>query len=82
MLYIYNNNNPVQADKYKIDNLLRDDAIIKVVISKGKNKFTLRDSLTMLNGSLLSLGKSFGVDTIKGGGFDLTNLIQEIIYFI
>lgn len=41
-LYAYNDKNP--EDKYRISCLLRDDKILKVSISKGRNSFTILDS--------------------------------------
>lgn len=62
VLYNYNDRN---EDKYKISPLLKDDNIIKVVISKGYKSFTIVDSYSILNSSLAKLGKDFEVSTIK-----------------
>lgn len=62
-LYTYNDNNP--DDNYKISCILRDDKIIKVKISKGKNSLTILDSYSMLPSSLAKLGVDFYVATIK-----------------
>lgn len=44
---------------------MRDDKIIDIKVTKGKQSFIIRDSYPMLSGSLLELGKSYAVDTIK-----------------
>ena len=62
-LYAYNDNNP--EDKYNISCLLRDDKILKVKITKGKDSFTILDSYAMLPDKLINLGNNFDVATIK-----------------
>lgn len=56
-------NNKTASDKYRISCVLRDDRIIKVTITKGKdkNKVIIKDSYLILTISL----KNFNVKTIK-----------------
>lgn len=63
ILYNYNDNN--KDNSYKIQCILRDDKIIKTIITKGSNSISILDSYCMLTSSLQDLGKSFNVDTIK-----------------
>lgn len=72
-LYTYNENINYVSNKDETPNnhlyipssILRDNKIIKVKISKGKNSFTILDSYAMLPQELSELGISFGVATIK-----------------
>ena len=78
MLYSYNDDNV--EDKYKISCLLRDDKIIKVNISKGKNSLIILDSYAMLGNKLIKLGENFGVTTLKSE-FPYKFAIQDHLFY-
>jgi hypothetical protein len=77
ILYTFNDQN---IDKYKISCILRNDKIIKVTISKGKNSFSIMDSYTMLSNSLEKLSESFEVTT-KKTTFPYTFSVEKNIFF-
>jgi hypothetical protein len=77
VLFIYNDNN---KDKYNISCVLRDDKIIKVKISKGKNTFSIQDSYCMLNNSLKHLGINFDVSILKTK-FPYKFAIQDNLFY-
>ena len=63
--YVKNKDEAVNNHKYVVNCILRDDIIIKVKITKGKNSFIILDSYAMLPQALSKLGDNFGVTTIK-----------------
>ena len=67
ILLVYNESH---SDEYKLDYLFRDGKIIWIEISKIINnikyKFTISDSLCILNDKLSNLAINFGVNTVKG----------------
>jgi hypothetical protein len=65
ILKILCEHNDSSYDKYTINSIIRDDKIIKITISKDNRSFSITDSYCMLNSSLDSLSKSFGVDCLK-----------------
>lgn len=62
-LFEYNESTSDETIKYKINLTLRDNRILKCVISKGKQNLVLIDSYPILPKSLASWGKDFNVYT-------------------
>lgn len=64
-LYLHNESLEGEKGKYKISLTLKDNKILKCIISKDKQKLVLIDSYPMLPKSLVSLGKDLSVETLK-----------------
>lgn len=76
----YNDHTTNNDNKYKISHIFRDSKIIKLKISKNKNKITILDSLAMLTSNLITLGKDFEVTCLKSK-FPYSFLTEDTLFY-
>lgn len=76
----YNDHTTNNDNKYKISHIFRDSKIIKLKISKNKNKITILDSLAMLTSKLITLGKDFEVTCLKSK-FPYSFMTEDTLFY-
>lgn len=64
ILVDYNQANP--SEGYKLEFMYRDSTILSIIISKGKNKLTIKDSYALFPSSLRNLAEVYKCDHLKG----------------
>jgi hypothetical protein len=65
-IFLYNESLDEDENKYKVSLTLRNNKILKCVITKNKNKLVLIDSYPILPNKLIDICKDYEVETIKG----------------